>query len=112
MAVVRGNHMAIKNERFHRYMNKAFKIPIADLRLVMAWRKTVFFAIYVWNTSPINGTDIIRSSAAIGKKIPFPIDIEMGPIPRIREEGRGQSNVWRVKPPIVKEAVDIVAGNQ
>ena len=37
MAVARGNHRAIRNERFHRYMNKALKITIADLRTVTTW---------------------------------------------------------------------------
>ena len=89
MAVSRGNHRAIRNERFHRYLNKALKITVADLRSVTAWWQTVLFSVYAWNASPIDGTDIIRSSAAVGREFPFPIDIEMGPTPRIRDEGQG-----------------------
>ena len=37
MTVSRGNHRAIRNERFHRYMNKALKVTVADLRSTTAW---------------------------------------------------------------------------
>ena len=30
MTVARGNHRAIRNERFHRYLNKALKVMVAD----------------------------------------------------------------------------------
>ena len=30
MTVGRGNHRAIRNERFHRYLNKALKVMVAD----------------------------------------------------------------------------------
>ena len=46
MAVARGNHRAIRNERFHRYLNRALKITMADLKSVTAWWQTVLFAVY------------------------------------------------------------------
>ena len=88
MAVARGNHRAIRNERFHRFLNKALKITVADLRTASAWWQTVLFSVYAWNASPIDGTDIIRSSAAIGREFPFPIDISIGPNPTLPNEGQ------------------------
>ena len=89
MTVVRGNHRAIRNERFHRYLNKALKITVVDLQTVAAWWQTVLFAIYVSNVSSIDSTDIVRSSVEIGREFPFSIDVEMGPMPRIQGEGQG-----------------------
>ena len=37
MTVAKGNHRAIRNERCHRYLNKALKIMVADLRSTKAW---------------------------------------------------------------------------
>ena len=38
----------------------------------------ITFANYGWNASPVDGTDIIRSFAAIGREFPFPIDLAQG----------------------------------
>ena len=35
----------------------------------------ILFAIYVWNMSPINWTDIIRSFAEIGRIFTFPFNV-------------------------------------
>ena len=88
MTVARGNHRAIRNERFHRYLNKALKITVADLQSTTAWWQTVLFSVYAWNASPIDGTDLIRSAVAIGREFLFPIDLEFGHNPTIREEGQ------------------------
>ena len=48
----------------------------------------MLFAVYAWNASSIDGTDLIRSGAAIGRKFPFPIGVELGPNPTIADEGQ------------------------
>ena len=75
------NHKAIRNERFHRYLNKVQKINSADTGTLEQWKQGVLFAIYSWNAGPIDGTDIPRSVAAIGREFPFPIDLA-DPVPR------------------------------
>jgi len=32
---------------------------------------------YAWNSAPIDGTDILRSVAAVGRPFLFPIDISL-----------------------------------
>ena len=36
---------------------------------------------YVWNASTIDGTDIPRSVAAVGRVFPFPFDLATSPLP-------------------------------
>jgi hypothetical protein len=74
--VSRENHKAIRNKRFHRYLNKVQRINTADTGSPFHWMQGVLFALYAWNTSPIDGTDICRSLVAIGRDSPIPIGIE------------------------------------
>lgn len=72
----RENHKAIRNERFHRYLNKVQRINTADTGSLFRWKQGVIFSVYAWNASPMNGTDICQSLVAIARDFPFPIDIE------------------------------------
>ena len=69
------NHKAIRNERFHRYLNKVQGVNSADTGTLEQWKQGTLFAIYAWNAGPIDGTDIPRSVAAIARDFPFPIDL-------------------------------------
>jgi hypothetical protein len=52
------------------------RINTSDTGSLFRWKQGVLFALYAWNASPIDGTDISRSLVAIGREFPFPIDIE------------------------------------
>jgi hypothetical protein len=41
------------------------------------WLKGVGFSVYGWNAAPVDGTNITRSYAAIGREFPFPIDTSL-----------------------------------
>ena len=58
--VARGNHEAIRNEGFHMYLNKVQDIKSADKGSLHQWLQGIFFALYTWNTGPIDGTDIAQ----------------------------------------------------
>ena len=73
------NHKAVRNERFHRYLNRVQRINTADTGSFFQWKQGVMFALYGWNAGPIDGTDIPRSVGAIGREFPFPIDIQNRP---------------------------------
>jgi hypothetical protein len=73
-AVSRENHKAVLVERFHRYLNKVQKIHAMDCETFDDWLIGTIFAIYAWNSAPVDGTDIVRSYAALGREFPFPID--------------------------------------
>ena len=45
---------------------------------------TVFVVNYAWNTTPIDGTYIIRSMLVIGWQLHYPIDINMNTLPTIK----------------------------
>ena len=77
--VAKENHKAILNERFHRYLNKVAKIHQADWESLDEWAMGVFFSLYGWNASPVDGTNITRSVAAKGREFNFPIDLAETP---------------------------------
>ena len=82
-AVTRENHRATLCERFHRFLNKIEKIHAAEHQTFEEWLMGVWFAIHAWNSAPVDGTDVIRSVAAIGRDFPFPIDVSGEPtVPR------------------------------
>ena len=90
-AVTRGNHKSIKNEGFHRYLNKVHKINSADKGSLNQWLQGVIFALYAWNEAPVDGSDIARLVVAIGREFPFPIDL---PPERSREGTSERQKSW------------------
>ena len=56
--VARGNHKAIINEGFHRYLKKVQKINSADKGSLHKWLQGILFPLYAWNVGPVDGTDI------------------------------------------------------
>ena len=74
--VTRENHRAILCERFHKFLNKVQRIHLRQCCSMDEWIKGTLFAVYAWNSAPIDGTNIVRSVAAIGRDFPFPIDTE------------------------------------
>ena len=80
-AAARGNHKAVSVERFFRYLNKLLTIHSNDRSTNQIFIETSECAAYAWNSSAINGTDIIRSVAATGREFKFPLDINLGVTP-------------------------------
>ena len=56
--VFQENHKAIRNERFHQYLNKVEKIHTFNKASLHQWSLGTKFAAYRWNTVPVDGTDI------------------------------------------------------
>ena len=52
--VARGNHKTIRNEGFHRYLNKVQNINTSDKGSLNQWSQGVLFALYAWNTGPVD----------------------------------------------------------
>ena len=57
-AVAWGNHKAIINEGFHRYLKKLQKINSMDKGSLQQWLQGLLFALYAWNAGPVDGTEI------------------------------------------------------
>jgi hypothetical protein len=64
-----------------RYLNKATTISTNDRDTNQVFIETVHCATYAWNSSTIDGTDITRSVAAIGRPFAFPLDITLSTTP-------------------------------
>ena len=75
--VTKGNHKAILCERFHRYLNKVERIHAADCETLSQWYKGHALAAYAWNAAPIDGINVTRSFAAIGREFPFTLDVNL-----------------------------------
>jgi hypothetical protein len=88
-AVSPENHKAIRNEHFHRFLNKIQKINTADSDDSFHWKQGTMFAIYAWNATPVAGTDISQSFCVVDREFPFPIDLG----PAVPHDGiaKGQS---------------------
>jgi hypothetical protein len=73
-------HQGILCERFHRYLNKVQRIQGLDTADFSIWMMNVYFAMYTWNASPIDCTDIVRSFAAKAHTFNFPLDVQEEPV--------------------------------
>jgi len=78
-AIARGNHQALSVERFFRVLNKSVTIAAADRNIAPrhVFVQAAGCTAYAWNSSPIDGTDILRCVAALGREFKFPLDIEL-----------------------------------
>jgi len=88
-AVSKENHKAVRNECFHWYLNKVQCINTAAKEFMHQWKQGTLFTVYAWNAGPIDGTDITRSYAMVGRSFPFPINLATIPAP-IRPPTEGQ----------------------
>ena len=73
----RGNHKAVSVKRFFRYLNKAVAIAANDRNTNQVFVETSHCAAYAWNSSCIDGTNIIRSVVAVGREFKFPLDLSL-----------------------------------
>ena len=75
------NHKGLRVEKFYRFINKAITIVVEDRGTSDIFVAAGVTAGYAWNSSPIDGTDILRSVPAIGRELHFPLDIETSALP-------------------------------
>ena len=81
----RGNHHGLSVERYHRFLNKTQTIQGASVGTHSNFKRTVLLSAYSWNSSPIDGTDIIRSIPADGRMFRFPLDSSISPLPPLND---------------------------
>ena len=67
------SHKDLLVEKFHRFINKAIKIAAEDRGTNNIFVAAGVAVGYAWNSSPIDGTDIIRSVPTIGRELRFPL---------------------------------------
>jgi hypothetical protein len=81
-AAARGNHKAVSVERFFRVLNRSVAIACNDRGTNQVFVEAVHCTAYDWNASPIDGTDIIRSVAAVGREFKSPFDLTLSTEPQ------------------------------
>jgi hypothetical protein len=91
-------HDSILCKRFHRYLNKVQMIKGANAQTFEHWIMNKAMATYAWNTSPVDGTYIIRSIAAKARIFRFPLDIQDEETGAIRiPSGEGEAAIQHVE---------------
>ena len=76
-AVAKGNHQSLSIEQFFKYANTAVTIATQDWATLSVWVPAILLAMYAWNSSLIDGTDIIWSIPAVGRPFCFLLDINI-----------------------------------
>lgn len=79
------NHKGSTVEKIHR-----FNIKIGAIEMDSRQSNDVIVPAgiatgYAWNSAPIDGTDILRSTVAIGRKPRFPININLSALPQLTQ---------------------------
>ena len=64
-------------EKFHRFINKGITIAAEDRTTNDVFVEVGVAASHAWNSSPIDGTDILRNVPAVGREFRFPFDINL-----------------------------------
>ena len=75
-------HKVLCVEHFHRFLSKIVTIAAEECGTNNVFVPTGIAADYAWNSAPIDGTDILDSIPAIGRKFNFPLDINLNAIPK------------------------------
>ena len=86
----RGNHKALSIERYHRFLNKTHTIASQERNTHEVFLQNYKLSQYAWNGAPIDGTDVVRSVAAIGRPFQFPIDTDLTAAPNLNNENHTQ----------------------
>ena len=76
-------HKGFMVHHFYHFLNKNAAITTQERATKNVFIPTVIVAGYAWNTTPIDGTYIIRSMLVIGWELHYPIDINMNALPTI-----------------------------
>ena len=70
------NHKGLLVEKIYRFLNKDITITVEDKGTNYICVAASIAAEYAWNSSPIDGTDILRSAPTIGRELRYPLDID------------------------------------
>ena len=79
------NHKGLTAKHFRRFLNKAVTIAMEDRQSNDVFVPAGIAAGYAWNGVPKYGTNILRSTVAIGREFRFPIDINLSALPQLTQ---------------------------
>ena len=78
-------HKGITVKNLHRFLKKNFTIAAEDRGTNDIFVPAGITIYYAWNSAPIDDSDILRSSPAIGQEFYFPIDINLNVLPKLTQ---------------------------
>ena len=81
----RGNHKGMSVEHYHRFLNKTQTINGEDRGLHHTFIENSKTSQYVWNSAPIDDTDIPRCVAEVGRHFKFPMDVQLNKTPELND---------------------------
>ena len=79
------NHKGSTVEHFLRYLNKTMAIAMENHQSNDVFVPAGIAVGYAWNSAPIDDTEILRSTVAIGHEFRFPIDINLSGLPQLTQ---------------------------
>ena len=71
---------------FHRFLNKSVTIAAEERGTNDIFAPVGIAAGYTWNSVSIAGTDILHSISIIGRKLHFPIDININDLSKMTKK--------------------------
>ena len=81
--ITKYNHEGLTAEQFHRFLNKSITIAVEERGINDIFVPNGNVVGYVWNNTPIHGTNILPSIPAIGQELHFSIDINLSALPKL-----------------------------
>ena len=76
-------HKGLLVEKFHWFLNKVVTIVVEDRGTNDIFVAAGAAAGYAWNSSHIDGTNILLSVPAIGRELRFPLDVDISDLPAL-----------------------------
>jgi hypothetical protein len=71
-AASHGNHKAVSIKHSFQHLNEAVTVASSNRGTHLVWVEASMIATCVWNCSPVDGTDVVRSVPTMGREFKFP----------------------------------------
>ena len=83
--LVKRSHKGFTVEYFYCFLNKSFTIAAEEWGTNDIVVPASFVVGYAWNSAPIDGTNILRSIPAIGRKLHFHLDTSLNALSKLTQ---------------------------
>ena len=77
------NELLVKH--FRHFLNKVTNIAMEDRKINDVFFPAGMATGYVWNSAPIDGTNILQSIVTINREFCFPIDFNLFALPKLTQ---------------------------
>ena len=88
------SHRTVGVEHFHKFLNHTTTFYAEERGTPECFVECGMVSAYAWNTSHIDGTDIVRSVPDIGRELKFPMDINLVKFPTVVDNASGSVTTY------------------